>query len=129
MVLIFQAPQGKRRERKPTGCRLRNREFGQCKAKPRAGQTPACPIHQGTYPAVGAGLERLFKKARQLVEKLIKKLFSYSKNATKTVRASHISVQWVKKRVNCSVYYVKKHSTCRKNIRARQTFDSEGKTP
>jgi hypothetical protein len=52
---------------------------------------------QDTCPAVGAGLEGLFKKARQLVKKLIKKIFSYSKNATNTVRASRISVQRVKK--------------------------------
>jgi hypothetical protein len=45
---------------------------------------------------LGAGLEGLFKKARQLVEKLIKKLYSYSKNATNTVHASHFSVQRVK---------------------------------
>jgi hypothetical protein len=46
---------------------------------------------------LGAGLEGLFKKARQLVRKLIKKLYSYSKNASNTVHASHISVQRVKK--------------------------------
>jgi hypothetical protein len=46
---------------------------------------------------LSTGLEGLFKKIRQLVGKLIKKIFSYSKNATNTVRASHISVQRVKK--------------------------------
>jgi hypothetical protein len=56
-----------------------------------------------------------FQKIRHLVEKLIEKLYAliaflFSK--------SKISV-------NHSVLYVKKHSTCRKNVHARQTFDSE----
>jgi hypothetical protein len=46
---------------------------------------------------LGAGLEGLFKKARQLVKKIIEKLYGCSKNATKTVRASHISAQRAKK--------------------------------
>jgi hypothetical protein len=88
----------KRRERRDRReRRLRNREFGRREAKPRVGQTPACPSLKTHVPVFWAGIEGLFKKARQLVEKLIKKLYSYSKNATNTVRASHFSVQRVKK--------------------------------
>jgi hypothetical protein len=52
---------------------------------------------QDTYPAIGIGGKGLFKKARQFVGKLIKKPFNYSKKATNTVHASHVSVQRVKK--------------------------------
>jgi hypothetical protein len=64
-----------------------------------------------------AGLEGLFRIIRQLVKKLIEKLYSYSKNETNTVRASHISVQRVKKaRQTVSLL-------CQKNIQlAGKTF-------
>jgi hypothetical protein len=60
-------------------------------------QAPACPLPKTRIQPLWAGLEGLFKKARQLLKKLAEKLYGCSKNAANTVHASHISVQRVKK--------------------------------
>jgi hypothetical protein len=130
MVLKFSPRRGKRRERRDRrDRRLRNKEFGRCEAKPRAGQTPACPLPQDTYPALGVVRKGLFKKARQLVGKLIEKLYSYSKNVSNIAALLIFPFIWSKIIVNRSVFNVKKTFNLSVKHSFRQTFDSENETP
>jgi hypothetical protein len=77
-----------------------------------------------------AGLEGLFKKARQLVGKLYRKTIQLFKKRDKYyTRFSYFCSAGQKSTSIGQIHMSKKCSICRKNIRACQTFDSGGKTP
>jgi hypothetical protein len=104
---------------------LRDKEFARVEAKPRAGQTPACPSLKTRVWLFWAGLEGLFRIIRQLAGKLIEKLYGYSRKHVKyCTRFSYFRSVGQKSASIGQIHTSKKCSICRKNIRVRQTFDS-----
>jgi hypothetical protein len=76
----------------------------------------------------GACIEGLFQKARQMVGKLIEKLYGYSKKQVKyCTHFSYFRSAGQKSASNGQFSVSEKHSACRKNIRARQIFNSAAK--